>query len=95
MTPFDSCLAALKQPGPPEALFKAVDKALALAERICANAPLAVWATRRVVLGSQGEGDDVGWRLTDEAFAEIIRSEDFAEGVQAFLQKRPAVFKGR
>ncbi len=29
MTPFDSCLAALKQPGPPEALFKAVDKALA------------------------------------------------------------------
>ena len=29
MTPFQSCLAALKQPGPPEALFKAVDKALA------------------------------------------------------------------
>ena len=29
MIPFESCLAALKQPGPPEALFKAVDKALA------------------------------------------------------------------
>jgi hypothetical protein len=29
MTPFDSCLAALKQPGPPETFFKAVDKALA------------------------------------------------------------------
>ena len=29
MTPFESCLAALKQPGPPEAFFKAVDKALA------------------------------------------------------------------
>ena len=28
-TPFDACLAALRQPGPPEALFKAVDKALA------------------------------------------------------------------
>jgi hypothetical protein len=28
-TPFDSCLKALRQPGPPEALFKAVDKALA------------------------------------------------------------------
>ena len=27
--PFDACLAALRQPGPPEALFKAVDKALA------------------------------------------------------------------
>ena len=29
MTPFDSCLAALKEPGPPEAFFKAIDKALA------------------------------------------------------------------
>jgi len=29
MTPFDACLAALKQPGPPENLFAAVDRALA------------------------------------------------------------------
>ena len=29
MTPFESCLAALKQPGPVETLFRAVDKALA------------------------------------------------------------------
>ena len=29
MTPFDSCLAALRQPGPPDALFRALDKALA------------------------------------------------------------------
>ena len=29
MTPFETCLAALKQPGPPETFFKAVDKALA------------------------------------------------------------------
>ena len=28
MTPFDSCLAALRQPGPSETLFKAVDQAL-------------------------------------------------------------------
>ena len=29
MTPFETCIAALKQPGPPDALFKAIDKALA------------------------------------------------------------------
>jgi hypothetical protein len=29
MSPFDSCLSALKQPGPPDALFAAVDRALA------------------------------------------------------------------
>ena len=29
MTPFDSCIAALQQSGPTDAIFKAVDKALA------------------------------------------------------------------
>ncbi len=29
MTPFETCLAALRQPGPPESLFKVLDKALA------------------------------------------------------------------
>ncbi len=29
MNPFDACLSALKQPGPPDGLFKAVDGALA------------------------------------------------------------------
>jgi hypothetical protein len=28
MTPFEACLAALKQPGPPEALFKTIEKAV-------------------------------------------------------------------
>ena len=74
---------------------KALESAVALAERVVANAPLAVWATRKVVLGSAGEGDDVGWRLTEEAFADILRSEDFAEGPRAFVEKRPPEWKGR
>ena len=74
---------------------RALEGAVALAERICANAPLAVWASRRVVLGSAGNDDEVGWRLTEEAFGEIIRSEDFAEGPRAFVEKRPPNWKGR
>lgn len=35
--------------------------------------------------------------LENERFhrQDIFRTEDFAEGVQAFLQRRPAVYKGR
>ncbi len=73
----------------------ALDGAIALAERVCANAPLAVWASRHVMLGSLGAGDDVGWRLTDEAFGDVIRSEDFAEGPRAFIEKRAPEWKGR
>ena len=29
MTPFDACIAALKQPGPPQTLFRTLDRALA------------------------------------------------------------------
>ena len=29
MTPFEACIAALKQPGPPQTLFKTLDRALA------------------------------------------------------------------
>src|SRR5438477_1563725 len=73
----------------------ALDAALAMAERICANAPLAVRASRRVLLGSAGNDDDVGWRLTDEAFGQVMGSEDFAEGPRAFVEKRPPQWKGR
>ena len=57
-----------------------------------------LWAGVVAAVGpvfSAGEGDDVGWRLTEEAFGEIIRSEDFAEGPRAFVEKRAPEWKGR
>ena len=69
--------------------------AMALAGRICANAPVAVRLSRRVVLGSLGHGDEDGWRLTTEAFREVMRSEDYQEGPRAFIEKRPPAWTGR
>jgi enoyl-CoA hydratase len=60
-----------------------------------ANAPLAVRLSRRVVLGSLGQGDDEGWRLTTEAFREVMATEDFREGPRAFIEKRPPSWQGR
>jgi enoyl-CoA hydratase len=72
-----------------------IDAALALAERICANAPLAVRASRRVVLEGANAGDDAAWDMTNAAMAKIVTSEDFQEGPRAFIEKRPPSWKGR
>jgi enoyl-CoA hydratase len=79
----------LVQPG------EALTAALALAERINANAPLAVRESRAIVNEAATADDDELWRLTGDAMARLVRTEDFAEGPRAFIEKRPAVWKGR
>ncbi len=74
---------------------QAVDAAVALAERICVNAPVAVRESRAVVLAGALADDETAWRLTNEAFARVVQTEDFAEGPKAFIEKRPPEWKGR
>ncbi|MGH9245904.1 MAG: crotonase/enoyl-CoA hydratase family protein [Acidimicrobiales bacterium] len=73
---------------------EALTTALELAERICANAPVAVRLSRRIMLGSLGHDDDEGWRLTREAFGELAATDDFREGPRAFADKRAPVWTG-
>jgi enoyl-CoA hydratase len=74
---------------------KAVDAAVALAERICANAPIAVRESRKVLLEGVMADDDTAWKLTNEAFARVAQTEDFSEGPRAFIEKRAPEWKGR
>ena len=74
---------------------EALEAALALAERICANAPVAVWQTRKVVLEAAAESDERAWEITRAALGDVARTEDFGEGPRAFVEKRPPRWKGR
>jgi len=69
--------------------------AIELAERIAANAPLAVQAARAAA--RRGAGLTLADALRLEQFhAEPVRgTDDAAEGVRAFIEKRPPKFEGK
>jgi enoyl-CoA hydratase len=74
---------------------KALDGAMALAEQVTANAPVAVRESRKVVLAATHADDEVGWKMSAESMGVAMTSEDFSEGLTAFIEKRPPRWKGR
>ncbi len=72
-----------------------MDETLAYAKKIAAGAPMAMTATRRVVMASlDGTNADVA-AVEWQAQWAMLQTEDGREGFQAFLEKRPPQFKGR
>lgn len=73
----------------------AVDEAMALAERIARNAPLAVAASKQMIREVQGRTEADFWAIQRPVMAEVFSSEDAKEGPRAFAEKRPPSWTGR
>jgi acetyl-CoA C-acetyltransferase len=68
--------------------------ALALAHKIVENAPLAVGASRKLAAATFDSTDTLLSHRSLADIAVLMNGEDAKEGVRAFLEKRPARWRG-
>lgn len=72
----------------------ALEGALALAEAISANGPLAVAVSKQVIREQQDWSQDEQWKKQYELTAKVFSSNDAREGAAAFAQKRAPNWTG-
>jgi enoyl-CoA hydratase len=73
---------------------QALEQALALADRITANGPLAVAKTKEVVVKSADWTSEEMWQKQLELVIPIFQSKDAQEGALAFAEKRAPKWTG-
>ena len=71
------------------------DRALALARHVAKAAPLGVAHALRLSRLAVLEGEETARGLIYPAMEEVMKSEDMMEGLQSFIERRAAVFKGK
>jgi len=82
-------IARVSEPG------RALADALTLAEQICRSAPSAVRATLSAINRQFAEADDRGWAATAAATSAILDTDDRAEGIAAFFERREPIWTGQ
>jgi enoyl-CoA hydratase len=73
---------------------EALSAAKELAARVAQNAPLALAASKRVIVESSDWSADEAFAKQTEVIRPIFGSKDSIEGAMAFAEKRPPVWKG-
>jgi enoyl-CoA hydratase len=73
----------------------ALQEALVVAEKIAANAPLAVRQAKKSVHYGLQMDLATGYRFEIEAYNQLVGTDDRKEGVRAFNEKRKPKFQGK
>ncbi|WP_277453207.1 crotonase/enoyl-CoA hydratase family protein [Janibacter sp. DB-40] len=73
----------------------ALEGAIALADRIAANGPLAVAASKQIMVEYVTWPHEDRWTPQRSISDAVNASEDAREGARAFAEKRPPVWQGR
>lgn len=72
-----------------------LERAVAIAERIAAQAPLGVKATLVSAQKAEREGPDAAIKALRPMVTRLMGTDDAREGIQSFLDRRPGKFAGR
>lgn len=71
------------------------DRAMELAQEICKNAPLGIRATKVGALAYLEAAEKAAIDQIPKIREKVLNSEDCKEGIQSFVERREAVFRGR
>jgi enoyl-CoA hydratase len=72
-----------------------LEEALDLAQRIAANAPLAVRYSKSVMRRGAEVPEEEGWKINQDAVGVVFTSADAMEGPVAFAEKRAPNWQGK
>jgi enoyl-CoA hydratase/carnithine racemase len=71
-----------------------IERAMAIAEQIAANAPLGIQATKQAGRQFIAAAEAAAIAAIGDFRGRVMASADAAEGIRSFIERRPAVFRG-
>lgn len=72
-----------------------VERAMELARQICKNAPIGIQATKEAALKYIDAAEQAAIDCIPQIRERVFATEDFKEGIQSFVERREAAFRGR
>jgi enoyl-CoA hydratase len=74
---------------------KLLERAIMIAERVAAQAPLGVRATLASAHKGRKEGEEAAAKALRDEITPVLRSDDAREGVRSFIERRAGRYTGR